>query len=54
VKFGNFGGNRNFCDNEIKILADEHEAEHVDEQMDNSGVEPHAGDQTPLYTVSVA
>jgi hypothetical protein len=31
----------------LEAYADDHEAEHVDEEMDNPGVEPHAGDQTP-------
>ena len=31
----------------LEAYADDYEAEHVDEQMNNSGMEPHAGDQTP-------
>jgi hypothetical protein len=31
----------------LEAYADDDEAEHVDEQMNNSEVEPHARDQTP-------
>ena len=31
----------------LEAYADDYEAEHVDEQMNNSGMEPHAGDLTP-------
>jgi len=31
----------------LEAYADDYEAEDVDEQMNNSGMEPHAGDQTP-------
>lgn len=35
----------------LKAHADEHEAEHVDDQVQSAGVEPHAGDEAPSLVV---
>jgi hypothetical protein len=35
----------------LKAHADEHEAGHVDDQVQNAGVQPHAGDEAPALVL---